>query len=292
MKTSLTSINTIAVVAGLLAAFGLSANAQLAHYYYSGGGASIINDQVGSANGTLHGAASLNAGALVTDGTGGGLVGGVPSNAMQLDPSAVSGISGAFTIFTWFQSAGNAFQSHLFDLSDGGTANMLACLAVDNWWPQYPPHAYTGIGGSYTDVWGNGYDNGQVIPDPPGYGSWTDDNLLHQLALSYDGATLTMYVDTQLAGSASLSGFDLSSLTTIGVAGGSPWAVGDRSFNGTTYALGILDQSISGAQVQSVYGLGKDATVSAINAAIIPEPSVLAFGSLGGLAVLLLRRRA
>jgi hypothetical protein len=291
MKINKLKKHKIAAIAGLLAAVGISANAQsLLHYYYSAGGASVTADQVGTANGTVYGG-TLSGGAngyLITDGTGGGLSGGVPTMGMQLDASSVSGVSSAFTISMWFQATGNAYTSFLYAFSDGTSGNMLASLAVDGGYP-YPPHAYARVGGATigTELWGNGFNNGVG-------GSWTDNGTLHQEVLTYDGSTWSMYMDNQLAASGSLSGFDLSLLQNVDVAGGSPWGVGDRSFNGNTYSFGIIDGALSGSQVASIYGLGQDATASAISSAIapVPEPSTLALSVIGGLTVLVMRHRS
>jgi len=290
MKTSHQKAIKMAAIAGLVATVGASASAQtLDHYYYGAGGASITSDQVGTAHGTLYGAATLSGGTsgyLLTDGGDGGLSGGVPTEGMLLNSSAVSGITGSFSISTWIQAAGNAYQSHLFDFSDGTGQNMIAALAVDNWWPNYPPHAYASHGDwTYTDVWADTYDNGNG-------GAWLDDLDLHNLTLTYDGSYLSLYVDGGVYDSQALSGFNLSALTTVGVAGGSPWAVADRSFNGTTYSFGIFDGALSQSQMTSVYGLGKDATAADISAALVPEPSTLALSGIGGLALLMLRRRS
>ena len=287
MKSSTKRGHKFAAALSVVAALGVSANAQsLSHYYYSAGGASIAADQVGSANGTLYGAATLSGGTsgyLITDGGNGGLSGGVPTEGMLLAPSAVSGITGSFTISTWFQASGNAYQSHLFDFSDGTGANMIAALSVDGGYP-YPAHGYAGTSYAYTDVWGTTFDNGSG-------GAWLDTGNLYNLMLSYNGSTLNMYINGALYDSQALTGFDLSTRTTVGVAGGSPWAVGDRSFNGNTYSFAIVDGALSAGQVSSVYALGQDATASAFSAAIapVPEPSTLALVGLG-LTALLVRR--
>lgn len=274
-------------MAGVLAATGLSANAQsLLHYYYAGSG-DIRNDQVGSANGTLEGTATLGGGALVTDGTAGGLSGGVPANGMMLSGSAVSGISGAFTIMDWFSCAsGQGNHTHLFDFSNGTGQNCLIALPVDANAMPYPAHAYAGVGGTYTDVRNPSFNNGAG-------GAWLDTGATFQMALTYDGSTLTMYVNGVAQESAACSGLNLSTLTDIGVAGGSPWTVNDPSLNGTTYSFGILDGALSASQMSSVYALGNNATASAISAAIapVPEPSTLALSAIGGLSVLMWCRR-
>jgi hypothetical protein len=274
------------VVAGLLAALSMSAHAQLAHYYDSASG-SLLNDQVGTANGTLEGTATISGGALVTDGTAGGLSGGVPANGMFLNSSAVSGITGGFTIVDWFQlvpSTGN--HTHLFDFSDGTTANVLIALPVDSNSSPYPSHAYAGVGGHYADDFATSFNNGSG-------GAWLDTGSLYQMALTYDGSTLSMYVNGALQVSTTISGLNLSTLTTVGVAGGSPWTVSDPSIDGTTYAFDIFNETLSASQVSNVYGLGDGATASAIdNAVAAPEPSILALSAIGGLSVLAWRRRA
>jgi len=271
-----------------------SVNAQLMHYYFDpADGTDITVDRVGSANGTPYGAGTfINANGLYTDGAGGGLVGGVPANGMLLDSAAVAGITGSFALNQWFTPTGNGYQAWLIGFSDGTSANMLAMLEVDNWWPQYPSHAYVGIGGAYTDVWGLDFDNGQTIAEDPFYGSWLDQvGDSHMVTLTYDQATLSLYVDTVLAGSAPLAGLNLSLLTTPVVAGGSPWGEGDRAANGDTHSFAIFADSLDADQISAVYALGQDASVAQINA-VVPEPGTTSL--LFGLSVLVfvaIRRR-
>lgn len=257
-----------AILLASLCVFGLSANAQtLEHYYYTAGGASITNDQVGGTayNGTFYGYAATNTpgtNVLITDGNGGGLTNGViPAEGMKLPGSTVANLTNAWTIIVWFQAAGNSYQSWLYGLSDGTTGNLMASLAVDGGSP-YPPHIYFGQSG-FTDFYGNGFNNGVG-------GSWTDDGALHQEVAVYDGSNFRFYVDSQTAASGALSCTNIYKCTNVVVAGGSPWASGDRSFNGPTYSFAIIRGAVSPLKISAVYAAGKDATPAALATAIAP----------------------
>lgn len=276
-----------AVAAGWLMALGASADAQsLLHRYDF----NSTSDTVGTANGTLVGTATLSGGALVTAG-GNGTVNGTWSGTgprMTLDGSAVSGLSGAFTIETWFTATtGWPKFDTVFSFSDATTANYLLSTPVRGGDPWQSSVAMKGAGGTATGSW-DYFANG-IYLDTPG---------VHQQLVTYDGTTLTYYIDGVMANFASLPatvvnpGFNLSTLTSIGINGGSPY--GDPSLTGSTYDFRIYSGALSADQVAGVYSLGSDAGNAAIISAItpVPEPSTLALGALGGLALLVMRQRS
>jgi hypothetical protein len=263
----------------------------LAHYYqFSTGTAS---DQVGSANGTLLNGAAITGGALVTSGGNGAVSGqwGGSGPMLTLNSGAVSGITGAFTIEDWFTcTTGWPKYDTLYAFSDGSADNYILGAPVRGYspWP-------SGVG----VVGGGGLTRSQLPTwDIVLSGIYLDTPSVHQTILTYDGTTLSYYVDGVLANYSSLPstytdpGLNLSSLTDIGINGGSPY--GDPALTGSTYSFGIFSQSLTADQVASLYGLGSDASTSAINTAIAPapEPSTLALSAIGGLACMVMRRRA
>jgi hypothetical protein len=83
-------------------------------------------------------------------------------------------------------------------------------------------------------------------------------------------------IDGQVANhvaSISDAGFNLSSLTDVGLNGGNPY--GDLALTGSTYDFRIYSGSLSAGQVAALYGLGSDASTAAINT-VVPEPSTIA----------------
>lgn len=275
-----------AIITGLLVALGVSANAQLLHRYDF----NSTSDTVGTANGTLVGTASLSGGALVTAG-GNGTVDGIWSGTgprLTLDPSAVSGITGAFTIEDWFTcTTGWPKFDSLYAFSDATTSNYILGAPVRGYDPWPSGVGFIGAGGiSRGDVW-------DIVLS----GIYLDTPSLHQTILTYDGTTFSYYVDGVLANYSGLAstaidtGFNLSTLTAVGIGGGSPYD--DPSLTGSTYDFRIYGQSLTADQIASVYSLGSDASTGSIDAAIapVPEPSTLALAGFALLASAVVRRK-
>ncbi len=278
--------STLALTASLLAlAVSVNAQSDLEHYYQFSTG--TANDQVGTANGTLQGGASITGGALVTAGNNGGTSGqwGGTGPMLTLNSSAVSGINGSFTIEDWFTcTTGWPKFDTLYSFSDGTQGNYLLATPVRGGDPWQSSVAMRGAGGTATGGW-DYFANG-IYLDSPG---------VHQVVATYDGTTLTYYVDGQLANYASLPatvtnpGFNLSTLTDIGINGGSPY--GDPALTGSTYSFGIFSGALTAGQVSSLYSLGSDASAPLIVAAV-PEPGSMTLAMFGGASLLLWRRRA
>lgn len=282
MKSNVMKVVVVLMVATLT----LSVNASLLHRYEFTTDAS---DSVGTADGTIVGAVTISGGAAVTNG-GNGAVNGEWSlgNAyVAVDSSAVAGINGSFTIETWFNATtGWPKYDTLFAFSDGTTANYLLGAPVRGYSPWPSGIAIKGAG----------------TPPPPGWdygaeGIYLDDNALHQMTVTYDAGTgvFQLYIDGAEAtftanGSVYAPGFDLSTLTQIGLNGGSCY--GDPVLTGSTHDFRIYDGALAAGGVAAVYALGSDAAnEDIIAAAAIPEPATLLLLGLGAAAMLKKRKQ-
>jgi hypothetical protein len=272
------------LLASLFIGIGVSADAQLLHRYDF---VTDANDTVGSAHGTLVGGATISGGALTTAG-GNGAVNGTWSGTgprLTLDPSAVAGITGAFSIETWFSATtGWPKYDSLYAFSDTTRENYLLAAPVRGYGPWPSGVGIKGAGGDYNASFDMVLSG--IYLDTPG---------IHQTVLTYDGTTFSYYVNGALADFSGLPstgtsvGFNLSTLTAIGINGGSPWD--DPSLTGSTYDFRIYGQSLTPDQVSAVYGLGVDAPNAAISLAVVPEPSSLALFGIAGALLACLRRR-
>ncbi|HUO08367.1 MAG TPA: LamG-like jellyroll fold domain-containing protein [Phycisphaerae bacterium] len=281
------SVLGLSVVGLIMGACAVTAKADLLHRYdFSADG----SDSVGSASGTLVGSATVTGGALVTNG-GNGTVDGKWGGAgpmMTLDPSAVAGITGAFTIEDWFSATtGWPKYDTLYAFSDTTNANYILGAPVRGYSPW--PSGVGLIGGGGTTranagVWD--YVLSGIYLDTPGP---------HQTVLTYDGTTFSYYVDGALANFSGLSatlvdpGFNLSTLTAIGINGGSPYD--DPSLTGSTYDFRIYGGALSADQVASLDSLGSDASNAAIGQIVTPEPASLGILAVGASALISRRRR-
>jgi hypothetical protein len=221
---------------------------------------SNANDSVGTAHGTLRGSATISGGALNTTSVAGGLSGGVPQNGVQLPPAAVAGITGPFTIESWFVANFGGGYTTLFSFSGNTTASyVLATPARGN-----SPYAST------VSVIGGGGSFGEQQASE----QYQDNGVQHQMMVTYDGTNLSYYIDGALGAFSGLPptvndpGLVLSTLTYIGINGGSPWA--DNSINGSTRDFRIYGKALTASQVAGLYALGPDAANATIAAAIVP----------------------
>lgn len=276
----------LTVVSALAVALCATANAQLLHRYDFETDAS---DSVGTADGAIYGSATISGGGLYSGGSGilGQLSGGLPQNGAGLPASAVSGITGAFTIECWLQTPFGGGFTTAFSFSDGTTSQYVLGTPARGNSPYASSIAAIGGGGSTTEQLATG--------------RYFDTDELLQMMVTFDGSTLTYYQNSQtdydgfntangLSASLTDPGLDLSTLTQIGVNGGAPWP--DNSMAGTVYDFRIYGQSLSAGQVATLYGLGADASNGAISAVLIPEPTSFALAGFGILGMLIARRRS
>jgi hypothetical protein len=301
MMKKLNYLWAVALIAIVSVALVSSANAaQLEHRYSFDTDAS---DSVGTANGTLMNGAVVGAGtygsALITAGGNGTVASkwGGAGPYCALNSSAVSGITGAFTVESWFTcTSGWPKNDTLFSFTDdatvanpgGNPANYLFGSPVT-----YDPWCcdtfVVGGGGALTRSGGWDWQMTGNPPDGPGYAD-QDKGSPYQLLVTYDGSAFTMYVDGQIANHVATqvdAGFNLSSLTDVGLNGGNPY--GDAALTGSTYDFRIYSGAISAEQAASLYALGNDASTAAITATVVPEPSTIAL-LVAGIFGLLFRR--
>lgn len=256
------ALSALALLAG-------SANAQLLHRYDFETDATA-NDTVGTASGTIYGAATVTGGSLnLASAVTGTLSSGLPQNCVGLPAAASAGITNAFTIQVWFKAAYNGGYCTLFAFSDGSTANYLQATPARGGSP-YQSDAELRLTNGTAQL---------------ANGIYIDDNADHDMIITYDGTNLTYYLDGSLPNFSGLqntfvqTGLVLSNFTYIGVGGGSPW--GDNTISGQIYDFRIYGQALTAAQAANIHSMGATAANAAISAALIPA-SAYAWNGSGG----------
>lgn len=217
---------------------------------------SNANDSVGTANGTLRGSATISGGALNTTSVAGSLSGGAPQNGVQLPPGAVAGITGPFTIESWFKVNFGGGYTTLFSFSGNNTGSYILATPARGNSPYASTISVIGGGGNFAE---------QQASE-----QYQDNGVLHQMTVTYDGTTLSYYIDGALSSFSGLSptvsdsGLVLATLNYIGINGGSPWP--DNSVNGSTLDFRIYGRALTAGQITNLYALGPDASNAAIAA--------------------------
>lgn len=238
-----------------------------------------VNDSVGTSNGTLVNGASLSGGSLVLD----PLVNtnsGINAPALSLPTTAVEGLSGSFSIETWFtfNELGLVYTT-LFSFSDGTTNSYI--IGTPN---------RGDSGGIASIAFKNGGEPEARIDIPNLTGG-----LSYQFVATFDASANTGYafLNGLLIGSVSLDSlnmlpYNLSTFNQLGIGGLAPY--GDRGLEGTVQDFRIYDGALSDSQVATLFSLGANATNSEIISAV-PEPSSVGLAMAAGLGALALYRR-
>lgn len=233
---------------------------------------SNANDSVGTAHGTLRGAVTISGGALNTTAVAGSLNGGVPQNGVQLPPSAVAGITGPFTIESWFVASYGGGYCTLFSFSGNTTASYVLATPARGNSPYASSISVIGGGGSPSELQASE--------------QYQDNGVLHQMVVTYDGTTLSYYIDGALGSFSGLPpsitnpGLVLATLTYIGINGGAPWP--DNSINGATRDFRIYGKSLTAGQVASLYAFGADASNSTISTLLTPPAAPAGLAAMPG----------
>lgn len=288
------SIKPLIGAAAIVAAFTSMASAQsLVHRYDM----NSVNDSVGTAAGTLAAGATLNGGVLTP--VDGANAGGGNGNGLNLPTSAVAGLSGSFSIECWYSWDGTGGYQTLYSFSNGSNANSLVSVAKrqgeqniasqSSAFKWAPNNAET-IVQTRTNK-NPGAAGGLVLASVV----TTYDATTNMASIYLNGAVVSA-IDLNTnqpigstTGTLPITGFNLSSLTQLGIGGSSPYT--DEVVNGTISDFRIYSGALSQSQIASIYGLGADASNSAITAAI-PEPTTVALLVGAGVAGLVMRRRS
>ena len=276
---------TLALTAGTALISASASHAALVHRYSFDGTA---NDSVGTANGTLAGAGTINGGRLVTAAqpigpanTANGVVFPVGTNPSS---SIVGGLTGSFTIqsiYTDAQTTPASFFHSIFGFYTDPT-NALLGTSVRNEGPGFPSSVgfrQSGLnGGDELILLGQSGDQGTNI----------------NFIATYDASTGTAsyYRNGALAQQSAvgaLAGFNLQAISANAAIGNVPY--NDRALNGSTDEFRVFNNSLNQAQVIALLALGANPTNAQLQA-VVPEPASLGLLGLGGLALLRRRRSA
>ena len=247
-----------------------AAHAVLVHRY-DFNTANSANDSVGTANGTLVNGATVANGVLTTVGGGSGQGGTAP--AANLPGAATAGITGDFSIQTFFTQTTVANFATLFSLATN----------QDNFLIAVPNRGDTNALSLAARVNGGN----QLILNGPALVSGTQYSMTGTYLAS--SGLLSLYINGAFVQSGTITGLNLSSFTAFnGISGNAPYP--DPAFTGTNADFRIFNNALTAAQVSTLRGLGPDATNAQINAAV-PEPSTVIMLTAVGMGGLFLRRR-
>src|SRR6185437_210661 len=126
----------------------------------------------------------ISGGKLTTTAIDGSLNAGVTRNGVQLPPSAVAGITGPFTIETWFIANYGGGYTTLFSFSGNNTGSYVLATPARGNSPYASSISVIGGGGSFSE---------QQASE-----QYQDTGGLHQMTVTYDGTTLSYYIDGAL----------------------------------------------------------------------------------------------
>ncbi|HKW28635.1 MAG TPA: hypothetical protein VJT54_04820 [Verrucomicrobiae bacterium] len=287
----------ILAISATLAGLGMAAQAQSLGIYYNlqtygtvANGNSIL-DVLGNTTATLNNDAntSLTSGGLTIVSASGNSA----STGLTLASGSLSGYTGSFSIQDWVTIANPNNGVALWG-ANNGPANT------------YIGDGYTGVSTLIGFTWGS-LAGGGGTGNPLGqtynrYGNTVAGYSLaasqsYDLLLTYNASTYTFnqYLNGSWVGSLQ-EAFSSTSLAgcqdfAIGGCPNEPWSPwGDASADATTTDFLLYNGELTASQVSALDIAGAGASVSMINAAMVPEPGSLALWALAGLTGLLLRR--
>ncbi len=245
----------------LTASLGFAAisNAALIHRYSFDTDAT---DSIGSLDGTATAGTTFAGGQLVMDGADEW----VDLSGATLNIASFSEV----TIEYWGTVTPNNagfFSAFGFGAEGGGTGSSYLLLQPNR-------AADTAYRAEITNV---GFTNSAGFNGTP-----VTDTSEHHFAVTVDGTTLTTYLDGNLVGSVAIGSHTLAGLGLTHARIGHGVFTGDPDYVGSINEFRIYDNVLSGAEVGSSFALGADT---------VPEPSSTALLGLGGLALILRRRK-
>ncbi len=277
MRTGLTfKIGITAMALAATAALGgmavPAAQATLIHQYTFNDG--TANDSVGGANGTLVGGATITNGQLDLNGSNTQYV-SLP--AATIDISSYTAVS--FSI--WFTAPTTpAVNSQLFafggDYSGNGYGYIIANPNSGGSSPDYRTAISAGPTGTPGWQYGETSINGGLTSTIVGNGQ-------HQIVVTDNNSTLSIYLDGTLKTSASIPSKNLLSGLSDSLAyiGKSVYS-SDPGFAGSINEFDIYNNALSATDVANAYAAGPVPT---------PEPATIGLLAIGAIGLLLLKRK-
>ncbi len=230
---------------------GSMAHGSIVHQYTFNNG--TANDSVGGANGTLEGAATISGGQLLLTGNNADYV-SLP--AATIDISSYTAVS----FVTWFTAPTTpAANSQLFALGGTSGGNGYGyILANPNSGGSSPSYRTAISAGPSTEP---GWQYGETSING-GLTSTIVGNGQHQLVVTDDNSTLSIYLDGVLKASTSIPTSNLLSglSDTLAYIGKSLYG-SDPGFNGSINEFDIYNNALSASSVTTLYNAGPSTAV-------------------------------
>lgn len=261
----------IAAVAGMFATS--AAHAALIHQYTFNNG--TANDSVGTANGALEGGATISNGQLNLTGSNTVYV-SLPAGAIDISQYTAVSFSIWFTAPTTpavnsqlfalgGDYSGNGYGYIIGNPATGGTANYRTAISAGPTGTPGWQYGETSINGGLTSsIVGNGQ---------------------HQLVVTDNNSTLSIYLDGALKASSSILSTNLLSGLSDSLAYiGKSVYTGDPGFAGSINEFDIYSNALSTTDVANAYAAGPVPVPT-------PEPATFGLLAIGAMGLLLLKRK-